>query len=151
MQVGMVSCRRPWWRAGGLGPGGLWTWPLSLYRCPLTIPAWYQILTVPGDTPGSSAIWLSGISPAPGSRWRRLRRWLGADDALDHDGGEGPSFAVGQAAVAQDAGDLGAGVVVQQLVDLSDSGGLGLPDLGRLGDWQGEGAGLTARPGGRAR
>ena len=36
-------------------------------------------------------------------------------------------------------------VVVQQLVDLSDSGGLGLPDLpGRLGDWQGEGAGLAA-------
>jgi hypothetical protein len=36
-------------------------------------------------------------------------------------------------------------VVVQQLVDLGDGAGFGLPDLpGRLGDWQGEGAGLAA-------
>ena len=32
-------------------------------------------LTVEVDTPSSWAIWLSGISPASSSRWRRLRRW----------------------------------------------------------------------------
>ncbi len=54
-------------------------------------------------------------------------------------------MAVGQAAAAQDAGDLGAGVVVQQLVDLGDGGGGGLPDLpGRFGHRQGEGAVLAA-------
>jgi hypothetical protein len=36
-------------------------------------------------------------------------------------------------------------VVVQQLVDLGDGAGFGLPDLpGRLGHWQGEGAVLAA-------
>ena len=45
----------------------------------------------------------------------------------------------------EDGGDLGAGVVVQQLVDLGDGAGFGLPDLpGRVGDWQGEGAVLAA-------
>src|SRR6266702_3414936 len=70
---------------------------------------------------------------------------VGADDPLHHGGGELASFAVGQAAAAEDGGDLGAGVVVQQLVDLGDGAGLGLPDLpGRLGDGQGQGAGLAA-------
>src|SRR6266702_1681316 len=70
---------------------------------------------------------------------------VGADDPLHHGGVEGPSFAVGQAAAAEDGGDLGAGVVVRQLVDLGDGAGLGLPDFpGRLGDWQGEGAVLAA-------
>ena len=65
--------------------------------------------------------------------------------ALHHDAGEGPPFPVGQAAAAEDGGDLGAGVVVQQLVDLGDGAGFGLPDLpGRLGYWQGEGAVLAA-------
>jgi hypothetical protein len=70
---------------------------------------------------------------------------VGADDALDHGEVVGSSLAVGQAAAAEDGGDLRGGVVVQQPVDLSDSGGLGLPDFpGRFGDWQGEGAGLAA-------
>ena len=35
--------------------------------------------------------------------------------------------------------------MVQQLVDLGDGGGFGLPDFpGGFGDWQGEGAGLAA-------
>ena len=70
---------------------------------------------------------------------------VGADDPLHHGGVEGPSFAVGQAAAAEDGGDLSAGVVVQQLVDLGNGGCGGLPDFpGRLGDWQGEGAVLAA-------
>jgi len=61
-----------WWVGSGRVVEDL---PLSLYRCPVTIPAWYQILAVPVDTPGSLAIWASGIRPASSSRWRRLRSW----------------------------------------------------------------------------
>src|SRR5712691_656427 len=69
---------------------------------------------------------------------------VGADDPLHHGGGEGLAFAVGQAAAAEDAGDLGAGVVVQEPVDRGDGAGRGLPDFpGAFGYRQGEGAVLA--------
>jgi threonine dehydrogenase-like Zn-dependent dehydrogenase len=50
-----------------------------------------------------------------------------------------------QSLAAEDAGDLGAGVVIQQLVDLGDGAGFGLPDLpGWFGHWQRNGVVLAA-------
>src|SRR5207344_1276393 len=65
-------------------------------------------------------------------------------DVADDERVEGAAFAAGQAAVVEDAGDLGVGVVVEELVDGGDGGGGGLAELG--GGWrdgQGEGAGLA--------
>src|ERR1019366_3263851 len=57
---------------------------------------------------------------------------------------EGAAFAAGQAAVVEDAGDLGVGVAVEELVDGGDGLGGRLAELGGGGrDGQGDGAGLA--------
>ena len=73
-------------------------------------------------------------------------------DVADDEPVEGAAFAAGQAAVVEDAGDLGVGVVVEELVDGGDGLGGGFAELGGGGrDRHGEGAGLACRAGGRAR
>jgi hypothetical protein len=51
-------------------------------------------------------------------------------DVADDEPVEGASFAAGQAAVVEDDGDLGVGVVIEELVDGSDGGGGGFAELG---------------------
>ncbi len=57
---------------------------------------------------------------------------------------ERAAFAAGQAAVVEDAGDLGMGVVVEELADGGDGGGGGSAQLGGVRrDGQGEGGVLA--------
>ena len=65
---------------------------------------------------------------------------------------EGLAGAAGQAALVEDAGDLGGGVLVEQLVDGGDDlgGGAALVSDGQ-GRREGEGVVPGRRPGGRAR
>ena len=65
-------------------------------------------------------------------------------DVADDEPVEGAAFAAGQAAVVEDAGDLGVGVVVEELIDGGDGGGGGLAELrGVRRDGQGEGGVLA--------
>jgi hypothetical protein len=58
---------------------------------------------------------------------------------------EGAAFAAGVAAGVEDGGDLGMGVVVEQLVDRFDDVRWGLAQFpGGFGDWQGKGVVLPA-------
>src|SRR5260370_5525609 len=65
-------------------------------------------------------------------------------DVADDEPVEGAAFAAGQAADVEDAGDLGVGVVIEELVDGGDGGGGGFAELGGGGrDGQGEGVVLA--------
>ena len=65
-------------------------------------------------------------------------------DVADDEAVERAAFAAGQAAVVEDAGDLGVGVVIEELIDGGDDGGGGLAELrGVRRDGQGEGGVLA--------
>ena len=65
-------------------------------------------------------------------------------DVADDEAVEGVAFAAGQAAVVEDAGDLGVGVVIEELIDGGDGGGGGFAELrGVRRDGQGEGGVLA--------
>jgi hypothetical protein len=68
-----------------------------------------------------------------------------ADDAGDDEPVEWVAFAAGEAAVVEDVGDLGVGVVVEQVVDGGDDLGWGLAQQpGRFERGQGQGVVLAA-------
>lgn len=70
---------------------------------------------------------------------------VGAADPGDEFGVEGLAGAAGVAAGVEDVGDLGGGVVVEEVVDLGDDVGGGLALLpGGFGDRQGQGVVLAA-------
>jgi hypothetical protein len=65
-------------------------------------------------------------------------------DVADDEAVERAAFAAGQAAVVEDAGDLGVGVVIEELIDGGDDGGGGLAELrGVRRGGQGEGVVLA--------
>ena len=114
-------------------------------------PAWCQILTVLAGTPRRPAIWVSEHSGVAQPLFAAAQSVLVADVA-DDEAVEGAAFAAGQAAGVEDAGDLGVGVVVEELVDGSDGGGGCFAQLGcGRRDWHGQGVVLSAGAGGRAR
>src|ERR1035438_4911838 len=67
-------------------------------------------------------------------------------DVADDERVEGAAFAAGQAALVEDGGDVGVGVVVEELVDGGDDLGRGLPD-GPAGPGGGEGEGVVLAAG----
>ena len=107
-------------------------------------PAWCQILTVLGGTPRRIGHLGQGEHAGVAEPLLAAAQPVFVADVADDEPVEGAAFAAGQAAVVEDAGDLGVGVAVEELVDGGDGCGGGLAELGGGGrDGQGEGAVLA--------
>ena len=94
----------------------------------MTSPAWCQVLTVLVGTPSAAGHLGQGEHAGVAESLLAAAQLVVVADVADDEPVEGAAFAAGQAAVVEDAGDLGVGVVVEQLVDGGDGGGGGLAD-----------------------
>ena len=76
-------------------------------------PAWYQILTVPVEHAELAGDLGQGEHAGVAESLLAAAQAVVVADVADDERVEGAAFAAGQAAVVEDAGDLGVGVVVE--------------------------------------
>ena len=86
---------------------------------------------VPVDTPRRPAISGQGEHAGVAESLLAAAQLVVVADVADDEPVEGAAFAAGQAAVVEDAGDLGVGVVVEELVDGGDGVRRGFCGAGR--------------------
>ena len=108
-------------------------------------PAWYQVLTVPVETPSWLASSARVSMPGVAESLLAAAQAVVVADVADDERVERAAFAAGQAAGVEDAGDLGVGVVIEELVDGGDCLGGGFAHLGcGRRDRHGQGVVLSA-------